>query len=317
MEGVREENGKVATLREGGKKGGSDRNTRARGAREEGICRLIFETAYDGIFVLEEGFIADFNESLRFALGGSREDIIGKSLAELGPAVQPDGEESRNKAIRIVEQAFNGEVQRFEWTFLGRDGTAFDAEVTLHAIDGTGEKILAGTVRDITERKARERSLSEAAARYRDIFDYATEGMFRSTPEGRYIQVNPALARIMGYESPEAMIHEITSIREQVFVEPEARVRLMDLLQKEGHVEGFEARFLKKDGAVIWVSTDARVVKDGEGKALYYEGVTQDITERKNESGAAPQGKGDLPHHPREFSSTALPLSPKREYTTT
>ncbi|HEY3278072.1 MAG TPA: PAS domain S-box protein [Syntrophorhabdaceae bacterium] len=281
MEGVREENGKVATLREGGKKGGSDRNRRARGAREEGICRLIFETAYDGIFVLKEGFIADFNESLRFALGGSREDIIGKSLADLGPAVQPSGEESRDKAVRIVEQAFNGEVQRFEWTFLRCDGTAFDAEVTLHVIDGTGEKILAGTIRDITERKARERSLSEAAARYRDIFDYATEGMFQSTPEGRYMQVNPALARIMGYESPEGMIHEITSIREQVFMKPEARARLMNLLEKDGHVEGFEAQFLRKDGTVIWVSTDARVVEDGEGEALYFEGLTRDITERK------------------------------------
>jgi PAS domain S-box-containing protein len=281
MAGVREDNDKVTTLRTSGKSGSSDGLAGRGSAVEEGICRLIFDTAYDGIFVLRNGSIMECNEGMRAVFGRPGEEVEGKSFGELCPLLQPDGKASLEEALRRIDKTLAGDTERFEWRFLGSDGAAFDAEVTLHAIDAEGERLVAGTIRDITERKEREKALEESECRYRDIFDYAMEGLFQSTPEGRYIRVNPALARIMGYESPDAMVAEITNIREQVFMDPEARTRFMELLENKGYVERFEAKFLKKDGSAIWISTDARAVRDADGKALYYEGLTQDITEKK------------------------------------
>lgn len=131
------------------------------------------------------------------------------------------------------------------------------------------------------ERKNEELRIAEE--NYRNIFENAVEGIFQSSPKGRYINVNPALAQIYGYDSPAEMMNSITNIGEQLYVNPEQRQQFKQLLQKQDTIKGFEYRCYCKDGSIIWTEINARVVKDSQGKVLYYEGIVKDITERKRQ----------------------------------
>jgi PAS domain S-box-containing protein len=141
-------------------------------------------------------------------------------------------------------------------------------------------------IKSENERKRIEEELQLSEKRYRDIFENAVEGMFQAAPEGYFISVNPALATIHGYDSPEEMIKSITNISEQLYTNPEERMRYKDILEKEGKAENFEVKLQKKDGASIWASLNTRVVRDSTGKTLYFEGIVKDITANK-EAGEA------------------------------
>jgi diguanylate cyclase (GGDEF)-like protein/PAS domain S-box-containing protein len=136
-------------------------------------------------------------------------------------------------------------------------------------------------VRDITKRKQGEQKLKESEEKYRSIFENAVEGIFQVATDGHFISANPAMARIYGDASPEETIARITDV-EQLYVDHRERKRYQDLLEKYGMVNNFESQFYRKDGVVIWLSINARAVKDEAGKTLYYEGIVEDITLRKN-----------------------------------
>lgn len=148
--------------------------------------------------------------------------------------------------------------------------------------DKDGKPIrIAGTHHDITLQKQVELALLKSEEKYRNIFENATEGIFQSTPEGKYIIVNPSFARMAGYNSPEDMIKSIENIGSQLYSRPEDRVRLKELFNNPGYVRDFIAEIKRRDGSVLWISINAKTVKDEDGKILYYEGTTEDITERK------------------------------------
>lgn len=134
---------------------------------------------------------------------------------------------------------------------------------------------------DITERNRAEKALRETEAKYRNIFQHAVEGIFQTTPDGRYLSANPALARIYGYNSPEEMMVEISSIQQQLYVRPESRQEFVSVLQEEGAIQDFESEIYRKDGSIIWISENARAVYDQAGKILYFEGTVENITHRK------------------------------------
>lgn len=123
--------------------------------------------------------------------------------------------------------------------------------------------------------------LRQSGKRYRDLFDNAVEGIFQSIPDGKYLSVNPAFARILGYDSPDDALASLTDIGRQLYVIPEDRRELLGILDENGRAEGFETRLYRKDGRVIWASVYARKVCGNRGETLYYEGSFVDITERK------------------------------------
>jgi PAS domain S-box-containing protein len=131
------------------------------------------------------------------------------------------------------------------------------------------------------ERKRAEAALQQAEEKYHDIFEHAIEGIFQTTPDGHYITVNPALARMLGYDSPQELISSRTDIERQQYVDPERRAEFKRLLEEHGVVRGFEYQAYRKDGHKIWLSDNVLAVRDESGAVLYYEGSTEDITERK------------------------------------
>jgi len=131
------------------------------------------------------------------------------------------------------------------------------------------------------ERYEMEAALKRSEEKYRSIFENAVEGIFQTTPEGRYLSVNPSLAKMYGYDSPEEMIDSVTDIERQQYVDLEDREALKNLYNKQGFVEGFETQLYRKDGDKVWISMNARAVRGTNGEIIYYEGTTEDITRRK------------------------------------
>ncbi len=127
---------------------------------------------------------------------------------------------------------------------------------------------------EIKERQAFEEQ-------YQSLFERSLDGIFRTTPEGTYIRANPALAQIYGYESAEELINSVTSIGEQLYLQPGRREGIKTYLQQHGEVLGAESRVRRKDGSKIWISENLRVVNDRHGRVEYYEGTVRDITEQR------------------------------------
>jgi adenylate cyclase len=143
------------------------------------------------------------------------------------------------------------------------------------------------TLRNLQKKlQAQNLQLQETEEKYRSIFENATEGIFQATPEGRYITANPALARILGYASPEQLIAEIVNIGKQLYVEPFRRDDLIALLKREDMLSDFESEVYRQDGTKIWISENIRTVRDANGQLLFYEGSVIDITERKQSEDA-------------------------------
>jgi len=139
---------------------------------------------------------------------------------------------------------------------------------------------IEGLIQDISERKHSTQALHEAEQRYYDLFENALEGIFRTTPDGRYLDANPALARIYGFESPAELMGQLRDIRNQLYVDPLRRDEFIRLIDAEGVVAGFESEVYRKNGEIIWISENARVISRT-GVLVCYEGTVEDITERK------------------------------------
>lgn len=138
-----------------------------------------------------------------------------------------------------------------------------------------------GIIQDITDRREAVHALREAERRYHSLFHNAVEGIFRTTPEGRYLDANPALARIYGFESPEEMTDSLQDIPNQLYVDAARREEFVRQTRERGSVTGFEAQVYRKGGDIIWISENARAIFDDDGNILLYEGKVEDITERK------------------------------------
>jgi len=203
---------------------------------------------------------------------------LGKQAFEL---IHPD---DRDRVINTVKTSLETkEAYSFYYRVCRPDGVERVAHTLGHVVcDEEGNAIrVFGATQDVTEHQQAELALRHAEEKYRDIFEHAGEGIFQTTPEGRYISANPALARILGFDSPEELIRDCMDISREVYAEPERREEFKSLLERHGMVRWFEHQLIRKDGTRIWVTVNARVVRDPQGKALYYEGTAQDINERK------------------------------------
>src|SRR5882757_649772 len=149
-------------------------------------------------------------------------------------------------------------------------------------LDVEGRPIaLEGLIQDITKRKSAETALREAERRYHGLFDNAIEGIFRTTVEGNYLDANPALAHIYGFDSPEELTASLRDIGRQLYVDPQRREEFMRIVKARGSVTGFESQVYRKNGDIIWISENSRLVLGEDGRPTGYEGTVEDITERR------------------------------------
>jgi two-component system, cell cycle sensor histidine kinase and response regulator CckA len=167
-----------------------------------------------------------------------------------------------------------------DWQHRMKDGRVRDVEIASHAFTFASQRARLVTVRDVTERKRAEEALRQAEQKYRLIFQEAIVGIYQSTPEGRFLSVNPAMSDMLGYDSPEELQAAITDIEQQLYVDPAQRQEFKRLMAEKGMVRQFECEFYRKDGSRMWIAANVRPVRE-HGQVVRYEGTLEDITERK------------------------------------
>ena len=185
----------------------------------------------------------------------------------------------------VTQEPAPGDLRHesFERIFRRKDGRRVPVLMRQRVMTDAGGAACGtrATLQDISALKRKELELRDAEEKYRSIFENAIEGIFQTTPEGSYMAVNPGLAAIYGYESPDELMSKITHIGKQLYVRPGRRAEFTALMLEKGSVTDFESQIYRRDGSIIWISERARAVRDQDGKLLYYEGTVEDVTARK------------------------------------
>ena len=167
-------------------------------------------------------------------------------------------------------------------------------ELELRVTERTAELREANRIlkEQMVERERVEEALRESEARFRSLFENATIGLYRTTPDGRILLANPTLIRMLGYSSFEEIARR--NLETEGFEPSYSRSQFRASLETEGRIIGLESSWTKLDGSVIYVRESARAIRDASGKVLYYEGTVEDITERKQAEEALRQSKVNL-----------------------
>ena len=268
----------------------ADKVESAKGGENPGdfeIYRAIFDSLPASFAVIDgAGKILEANAAWKQFTGTNPLFVanfgIGQNYLNLAQQVAPEYIPSAEAIVQGIRQVIAGERPDFtyEYDYSSSGGRRwFRLRTTPFRSDqGLGALVI---YTDITKRGEAETSLHEAELKYRSIFENATEGIFQTSPGGRYISANPMLARIYGYDSPEELINSIHDIAQQLYVNPQRREDFAQMLKEKGVVYQFESAIRRKDGRVIWISENARAVQDDESQLLYYEGTVEDITALK------------------------------------
>ena len=240
---------------------------------EDDVNALLNATPEIAFLMDKDGVIFAANESAARAYHTTVQKLLGTCVYDLIPPSLALN--ARTKALEAVDSEA---PVRFEMEWKGRF-----LDHSLYMVKDEKQQVIriAVYVRDITRRRQMEAELQQAEEKYRKIYENATEGIYQSTLEGRFISVNPSFARTHGFDSPDQLLREVTDIGKQLWEDPQRRMEMIDLLAKQGSVENFETRMRRKDGSLHWVSINTRSVPDGQGNILYLEGTMRDITARK------------------------------------
>ncbi|WP_151702902.1 AAA family ATPase [Nitrincola alkalilacustris] len=147
-------------------------------------------------------------------------------------------------------------------------------------------QILASQAAISIENAKLYQSLEQSEQEYRSLFENAIEGIFRVDAQGRFISANPALVRLLGYDSSEHFIQSVTDVTRQCFQDPEECRRFLKILSQDNHILNFETRWLRHNGDIVFVSISARRLLNEQSELIYYEGSLTDISERKAKEAA-------------------------------
>jgi PAS domain S-box-containing protein len=237
----------------------------------------------DAILATDRQFNIQFwNTAAEKQYGWTSAEVLGSHFMKF---IQPQyiGDSRRTVMQKILQEGFwKGELLHNR-----RDGTLFPVQVTISEVRNTKGQIVGHITinRDITERKRAEEALRKSEEKYRGLTENINLGIYRNTvgPEGKFIEANPAIIGMFGYKNKEEFLAINVS---DLYQNPKDRNMFDDKMFKEGFVRGEELWLKKKDGSLFVGSVSAVTVKDIQGDVKYYDGIIDDITERKQAEAA-------------------------------
>jgi PAS domain S-box-containing protein len=242
--------------------------------------RSLLEATSDWVWQIDADHVYTYaGPRVKEVLGYEPEEVLGRTPFDFMPSSEAERIGSEFMRIAREYSPFSG----LENLNMRKDGRLVVIETSgtpLFDRQGSYAGYL-GFDRDVTERREAEGSLKRTEEKYHAIFDNAVMGIFQTTPDGRFLSANLALARKCGFDSPDELMATVRDIGKEQYVHAEDRLRLHKLCGEKGYVEGFETTFHKKDGTMMWVSMNVREARDAEGRVVYYEGTIEDITARK------------------------------------
>jgi Amt family ammonium transporter len=216
------------------------------------------------------------NAAFVHLFGYSQEEMVGRLISDL--IIPQDRKHEVAELIADIDQ--NG-IGRIETTRRRKDGSLIQVVVTrFEASDSPDDRTHFIVYTNIQELRDTKIHLKLAEDKYRTIFEEAVDGIYQTSLDGRFLVANPALARILGYSSSQALMESSLDIRTQFYLAPGRRDEFARIIAETGKISGFESQARRLDGSVVWVSETARIVY-ANGEMAYYEGTLRDITARK------------------------------------
>ncbi len=245
---------------------------------ERESLNALFENAMEGIvFCDPEGIVLKANSVFCDMFGYSSHEVLEENIDNL----IADGSEFMEEAKAFSAATASGKNISAESTRRRKDGSLIQVSfLGIPVFLSDGKVFGYGIYRDISERKKAEEALKASEAKYRDLFDKMPNGFYTSTPEGNFVDANPAFVRMLGYDS----IDELRSVHipTDIYVHETERVQMHSENFNTEFVDRMESyRLKRKDGQIIWVEDHARYIKDKNGRILFNQGVCKDVTDRK------------------------------------
>lgn len=229
------------------------------------------------IYDLETLRFLTVNDAAVQAYGYSRAEFEGMSILDIRPT------EERARLEDVIRSYREGEAHRNGiWRHQRKDGSILLVEVYAHRVSVRGRNGVLVVPFDLTAKLKAEQALRESEARYRELFESAAGGVYRSSPEGRFITVNPALAQMLGFATPEELMARYGDrLATELYVQPGRREEFVELISTRGTVTNFESEVRGRDGQSRWIAENVRAVRDAQGQLRYYEGFVSDVTARR------------------------------------
>lgn len=241
------------------------------------LLESIFRAAPIGIGLVRDRVLIEVNERFCEMVGYRPEELIGRNARMLYPT-QADYDYVGTVKYEQIARCGTGTV---ETRWKRKDGELLDILLSSTLLDPNDHsKGVTFTALDITSAKQAERRLAESEERYRSMFENAVLGVYRTTPDGQILVANRALVRMLGYDSFEELARR--NLEQEGCYAPEyPRSPFKEALQTTGQVIGLESSWIRRDGTRLFVRENARVIRDEQGNALFYEGTVEDITARR------------------------------------
>ena len=253
----------------------TERKRADRALREsEGRYRILFENNPQPMWVADEESLAFLavNDAACDHYGYSREEFLQMTIRDIRPAWEvPAFLEKLGSTPREQTRTVTSRHRT-------KNGTLIDVEIASHPILFAGRSARLVLATDVTERMRAQEAMRQSEQKYRDIFEFATLGIYQSLRDGRFLTANAPLAEMLGYDSPEDLMRQNL---DDIYVNPEERHAFIARYETEAKANRREVRWKRKDGTPIWLELDARTVRNPDGSTRYFEGFVHDITERK------------------------------------
>lgn len=234
------------------------------------------EATANGILITDkDGKILWANNAFTHLTGYALKEVVGAKPSMLKSKEHDESYYSHMWATILSGDTWQGEIINKR-----KNGELYYEEMTITpVINSSGEIINFVSIKqDITERKKAEKALRDSEIRFRGLYENATVGIYRSSPEGKIVMANPTLLKILGYNS----FDDLTSINaKEIYLYPDSRELFKKELVNKGRIFGFESQCKKKDGTHLFIRESARLVRDVDGRINFYEGTIEDVTEKK------------------------------------
>jgi len=239
--------------------------------------KILFEFAPDACFLTDlDGILLDGNRATEQMVGRSRRELIGRSFFDAG-VLDLDCVPKASTALR--ESALGRPTGPDEYVLVREDETRVTVEIRTYPVRIKSQQLVLGIARDVTERIEAERALRQSESDLRNLFDHATYGIYRSTPSGRFLSVNPAMVEMLGYDSEEDVL--ALDLATDVYADSDERRRILQACAGKERFRGIETEWRRRDGVRIQMRLSGRTVYDDNGEVLFFEVFAIDVSEQR------------------------------------
>ncbi len=223
-----------------------------------------------------DGYILSWNKGAELMYGYSATEAIGKNISVLSPPENPD---DMKFILRKLKEGKT--IENFETARIKKNGERIFISLTVSPIINIKNQIIGASsiAHDITKHKQAEKALKYSEQKYKDIFEYAPIGIYRSDQQGNFLTANLAFAKILGYSSVDEILK--LNLSKDIYFCADEREKLISKYEPLGNAADVELRWKKKNGKPIWIQLNAHTIKNSSGTTLYFEGFVRDIDQRK------------------------------------